>query len=205
MFKKFFLSLFSLGLLVPAAMSSSAKLANSKEVLAVSKETTRSSEKLTTYIPTYVQGNFTFKTAGSEEVVDGSTHASFKVDPITTTFWGDRHFNAPDYFYRGIDGAGVGTEGWTGTITTNEWVQKERYVTVLLAGGKNADKNYINVYTKKAGQEFESFRVANTNFSDPYASCNFFDKVITLPDAISDDYLASGVTMKLEFVDNATE
>ena len=65
MFKKFFLSLFSLGLLVPAAMSSSAKLANSKEVLAVSKETTRSSEKLTTYIPTYVQGNFTFKTAGS--------------------------------------------------------------------------------------------------------------------------------------------
>ena len=132
MVKKFFLSLFSLGLLVPAAMSSSAKLANSKEVLAVSKETTRSSEKLTTYIPTYVQGNFTFKTAGSEEVVDGSTHASFKVDPITTTFWGDRHFNAPDYFYRGIDGAGVGTEGWTGTITTKEWVQKKRYVTVLL-------------------------------------------------------------------------
>ena len=153
MFKKFFLSLFSLGLLVPAAMSSSAKLANSKEVLAVSKETTRSSEKLTTYIPTYVQGNFTFKTAGSEEVVDASTIDSFKVDPITTTFWGDRHFNAPDYFFRGFEREDdVGKEGWTGTITTKEWVQKKRYVTVLIAGGKNPNNNYINVYTKKAGQ-----------------------------------------------------
>ena len=206
MFKKFFLSLFSLGLLVPVGMSSSAKLANSKEVLAVSKETTRSSEKLTTYIPTYVQGNFTFKTAGSEEVVDASTIDSFKVDPITTTFWGDRHFNAPDYFFRGFEREDdVGKEGWTGTITTKEWVQKKRYVTVLIAGGKDPNNNYINVYTKKAGQEFESFRVANNNFSDPYASCNFVEKVITLPDTISDDDLASGITMKLEFVDNATE
>ena len=198
MVKKFILPLLSLGLLLPVGMNASAKLVNNKEVVTVNKGSTRSAEKLTTYIPTYGDGNLIFNT--TSEV---TYYGNVKADPLTSTFWGDRYFNSPDYFYFGFD---QNAEQWTGTITTREWVQKKRYVTVLISGGINPEKNYINVYTKKSGQEnFESFRITNSNFNNPYASCNFIEKVITVPESISDEELAKGVTMKLEFVDNATK
>lgn len=198
MVKKFILPLLSLGLLLPVGMNASAKLVNNKEVVTVNKGSTRSAEQLTTYIPTYGDGNLIFNT--TSEV---TYYGNVKADPLTSTFWGDRYFNSPDYFYFGFD---QNAEQWTGTITTREWVQKKRYVTVLISGGINPEKNYINVYTKKSGQEkFDSFRITNSNFNNPYASCNFIEKVITVPETITDEDLAKGVTMKLEFVDNATK
>ena len=81
------------------------------------------------YIP-FTTANFTPSSENSGEWAAPRTRS---------LFWGTRSFNALDNFLRGET-----NEGWTGTITSTTWTQKNPYITFTLGGNPYDGENVVN-------------------------------------------------------------
>ena len=131
--------------------------------------------------------HWSYATEGEPEVTEPN---GIVADRENAKYWDNNHrFFALDNFYRGEL-----NEKWTGTITSPEWTQKNRYIYYTLGGNSS---NQIKFVADGIGNRTINIDISNGN---PMI-VNYYKIPI---DFISDVQLSSGVTMHLELIDNTT-
>ncbi len=176
----------------------------------------------TTFVASIISSNSSVSKKEIPVFAIGETNESGRYIPFTTAnftpssensgewgaprtrslFWGTRSFNALDNFFRGET-----NEGWTGTITSTTWTQKNPYITFTLGGnpydGENV-VNYVQFLTRDSeGKEVEVGRVANLEFKDNELSNNMIVKYFEIPSSY-ESQLETGLEMYCRLVDAKT-
>lgn len=123
---------------------------------------------------------------GNGGIGDGVFYAS------SDTYWTGRSFHANgNYFFDGFV-----NEGWTGTVTSNDFVLRgEGYISALLGGMKDKAEVYLQIYDVTLAKTVA--KLSNDGFSDPGRAENLILNYAHLPDSI-------GHTLRIVIVDNAT-
>ena len=115
-----------------------------------------------------------------------------------STFWGENYsFQAVDTFYRGES-----KEGWTGTLTTRSWKQKEQYIYFQFGGARNYDVTgdpvHLNIHYGNYQYSF---------YNDTFRENRMLMRYFKIPDAAYNDLLSKGsdFDMFIEIVDYQVE